>query len=85
VGTITGRDSVAGVFAGVVAALPNAHAALEDIFGQGNEVVVRLVVSGTQEGTLLGIPPSGRNIYWDAVDIFRLQGGKISAIWAGDD
>jgi predicted ester cyclase len=85
VGTITGRDSVAGVFASVVAALPNAHAALEDIFGQGNEVVVRLVVSGTQEGTLLGIPPSERNIHWDAVDIFRLQGGKISAIWAGDD
>jgi predicted ester cyclase len=85
VGTVTGRDNVAGLFAGVVAALPNAHAAVKDIFGQGNEVVVRLVVSGTQEGTLLGIPPSGRNIHWDAVDIFRLQGGKISAIWAGDD
>ena len=85
VGTVTGRDNVAGLFAGVVAALPNAHAAVKDIFGQGNDVVVRLVVSGTQEGTLLGIPPSGRNIHWDAVDIFRLQGGKISAIWAGDD
>jgi predicted ester cyclase len=85
VGTVTGRDNVAGLFAGVVASLPNAHAAVKDIFGQGNEVVVRLVVSGTQEGTLLGIPPSGRNIHWDAVDIFRLEGGKISAIWAGDD
>jgi SnoaL-like protein len=57
VGTITGRDSVAGVFAGVVAALPNAHAALEDIFGQGNEVVVRLVVSGRNRKPSVSLPP----------------------------
>jgi predicted ester cyclase len=85
VGTVAGRENVAGLFAGVVASLPNVHAALEDIFGQGNQVVVRVVVSGTQEGPLLGIPATGRNIHWDGVDIYRLNGGKISAIWAGDD
>ena len=72
-------------FAGVVASLPNVHAAVKDIFGQGNQVVVRVVVSGTHEGALLGIPATGRNIHWDGVDIYRLQGGKISAIRTGDD
>ena len=85
VGTVKGRADVAGLFAGVVASLPNAHAALEDIFGQGDQVVVRVIVSGTQQGALLGIPATGRNIHWDGVDIYRLKGGKISAIWAGDD
>ena len=85
VGTIKGREEVAGLFAGVVSALPDVHAALKDAFGQGDEVVVRLVVSGTQKGAVLGIPATGRNVKWDAVDIFRLNGGKISAIWAGDD
>jgi predicted ester cyclase len=85
VGTIEGRENVAGLFAGVVSSLPNVHAALEDAFGQGDEVVVRMVVSGTQTGPVLGIPATGRNIHWDAIDIFRLNGGKISAIWAGDD
>ena len=85
VGTVTGRENVAGLFAGVVAALPNVHAAIKDIFGQGDQVVVRVVVSGTQEGALLGIPATERNIHWDGVDIYRLQGGKISEIWAGDD
>jgi predicted SnoaL-like aldol condensation-catalyzing enzyme len=85
VGTVKGRQDVAGLFAGVVASLPNAHAALEDIFGQGDQVVVRVIVSGTQKGALLGIPATGRNIHWDGVDIYRLNGGKISAIWAGDD
>jgi predicted SnoaL-like aldol condensation-catalyzing enzyme len=85
VGTVEPGKNVAGLFASVVTALPNIHADLKDIFGQGNQVVVRLVVSGTQKGAILGIPASNRNIHWDAVDVFRLEHGKISAVWAGDD
>jgi predicted ester cyclase len=85
VGTVRGRKDVAALFADVVASLPNAHASIKDIFGQGDQVVVRVVVRGTQKGALLGIPATGRNIHWDGVDIYRLQGGKISTIWAGDD
>ena len=85
VGAVTGRANVAGLFAGVVAAFPDAHATIEDIFGQGDQVVVRVVVSGTQEGAILGIPASGRDVQWDGVDVYRLSHGKISNIWAGDD
>jgi steroid delta-isomerase-like uncharacterized protein len=85
VGTVTGRANVAGLFAGVVAAFPDAHIIINDIFGQGDQVVVRVVVSGTQEGAILGIPASGRHVQWDGVDVYRLSDGKISNIWAGDD
>jgi predicted ester cyclase len=85
VGTITGRASVAGLFAGVVAAFPDAHITINDIFGQGDQVVVRVVVSGTQKGAILGIPASGHHVQWDGVDVYRLSHGKISDIWAGDD
>jgi predicted ester cyclase len=85
VGTVKGRTDVAGLFAGVVASIPNAHASINDIFGQGDQVVVRVVVRGTQKGALLGIPATGRNLRWDGVDVYRLADGKISAIWAGDD
>jgi predicted ester cyclase len=85
VGTVTGRANVAGLFAGVVAAFPDAHITINDIFAQGDQVVVRVVVSGTQEGAILGIPASGRFVQWDGVDVYRLSGGKISNIWAGDD
>lgn len=85
VGTVTGSANVAGLFAGVVAAFPDAHIAIDDIFGQGDQVVVRVVVSGTQEGPILGIPASGRHVQWDGVDVYRLSHGKISNIWAGDD
>jgi len=85
VGTVTGRANVAGLFAGVVAAFPDAHITINDIFGQSDQVVVRVVVSGTQEGPILGIPASGRFVQWDGVDVYRLSDGKISNIWAGDD
>jgi steroid delta-isomerase-like uncharacterized protein len=85
VGTVTGRANVAGLFAGVVAAFPDAHITINDIFGQGDQVVVRVVVSGTQEGAILGIPASGRHVQWDGVDVYRLSDSKISNIWAGDD
>jgi predicted ester cyclase len=85
VGTVTGSANVAGLFAGVVAAFPDAHITIDDIFGQGDQVVVRVVVRGTQEGAILGIPASGRFVQWDGVDVYRLSHGKISDIWAGDD
>jgi steroid delta-isomerase-like uncharacterized protein len=85
VGTVTGSANVAGLFAGVVAAFPDAHITINDVFGQGDQVVVRVVVSGTQEGAIIGIPASGRFVQWDGVDVYRLSDGKISNIWAGDD
>jgi len=85
VGTVTGSANVAGLFGGVVAAFPDIHITINDIFGQRDEVVVRVVVSGTQEGAILGIPASGRHVQWDGVDVYRLSDGKISNIWAGDD
>lgn len=85
VGNFAGRATVAGVLAGVVAAVPDLHANVRDIFGYGNEVVVRLVVTGTQKGPLLGIPATGRHLQWDAIDLYRLRGGKISQEWASED
>ena len=85
VGLVSGSANVAGLFAGVVAAFPDAHITIDDIFGQGDQVVVRVVVSGTQQGPILGIPASGRHVQWDGVDVYRLSHGKISNIWAGDD
>jgi predicted ester cyclase len=46
---------------------------------------MRLVVSATQRGDLLGIPASGKPVTWDAVDIYRVNDdGKISEEWASD-
>ena len=85
VGTVSGRDNVAGLMTLVVTSIPDLHASVQDIFGHGDEVVVRLVVTGTQTGPLLGIPATGRHVQWDAIDLYHLKGGKISEEWASED
>ena len=85
VGTVAGRDNVTGLMTTVVTSIPDLHAAQQDIVAQGDEVVVRLVVTGTQTGPLLGIPASGRAVRWDAIDVYRLSDGKIAEEWAGED
>jgi steroid delta-isomerase-like uncharacterized protein len=85
VGNVTGRDNVAGLLTAVVTAIPDLHASLQDIRADGNEVVVRLVVTGTQTGALLGVPASGRPVRWDAIDLYRIEHGKISQEWAAED
>jgi steroid delta-isomerase-like uncharacterized protein len=85
VGTVAGRDNVTGLMTAVVTSIPDLHASVQDIFGQGDKVVVRLVVTGTQKGPLLGIPASNRPVRWDAIDLYHLRNGKISEEWAGED
>jgi steroid delta-isomerase-like uncharacterized protein len=85
VGTVSGSKNVAGLMTTVVTAIPDLHTEVKDIFAQGNKVVVRLVVTGTQKGSLLGVPASGRAVRWDAIDLYHLKNGKISEEWAGED
>ncbi len=85
VGTVTGNANIGGLLTAVVTAIPNLHPALQDVVAQGNEVMVRLVVSGTMSGNLLGIQGNGSPVQWDAIDLYRLQGGKISQEWAAED
>jgi predicted ester cyclase len=85
VGTVTGRDNVAGLMTLVVTSIPDLHAEVQDIFGEGDKVVVRLVVTGTLKGDLLGVHGTGQHVQWDAIDLYHLDGGKISEEWAGED
>src|SRR6266581_5251 len=84
-GTIEGSENVTQMPRGFIGALPDLHAAEQDLVANGNTVAVRYVVEATHQGNLLGIPPTGRRVRWDALDIFRLADGKIVEEWAGDD
>ncbi|MHA3700847.1 ester cyclase [Jatrophihabitans sp. YIM 134969] len=84
-GTVAGADNVGNLLTGFIGALPDLHAAEQDVIAEGDLVTVRLVVTATQQGDLLGVPASGRQIRWDAVDIYRVRDGRISEEWAADD
>jgi predicted ester cyclase len=84
-GTIEGVDNVIQMLHGFIGALPDLHAAEQDIMAAGETVVVRYVVEATHQGDLLGFAPTGRRVSWDAIDVYRLEDGMIVEEWAADD
>jgi predicted ester cyclase len=84
-GTVEGRDNVTEVLRGFIGALPDLHAAEQDVVAADDSVVVRYVIEATHTGNLLGLEATGRRLRWDAVDVYHLADGMIIEEWAGDD
>ena len=67
-------------------AFPDIQVKVEDMIAQNDRVAVRLTVSGTHKGVLMGtIPPSGKEATWSGIDFLRISEGKIAERWAVRD
>lgn len=68
-----------------LAAFPDLHFTFEDFIAEGDQVVVRWTSSGTQQGELMGIPPTGKHFSATGIEIYRFEGGKIVEHWLESD
>jgi predicted ester cyclase len=60
---------------------PDIHLTVEDrVFG-GDKVVARNTWTGTHRGTFLGIEPTGKQVTFSTIDIWRVEGGKFAEHW----
>jgi steroid delta-isomerase-like uncharacterized protein len=85
-GTVSGAANVAGLLRVFIGALPDLQAVEQDVVASADLVVLRLVVTATHKGDLLGIPATNRKVRWDAIDVYRVNDdGKIGEEWAADD
>jgi steroid delta-isomerase-like uncharacterized protein len=62
-------------------ASPDFRFELKQIVSEGDKVWVYGTYSGTHQGDWLGIPATGNAYKFDAVDIFRVQDGKLAEHW----
>jgi steroid delta-isomerase-like uncharacterized protein len=70
----------------VATAFPDINVKVEDIILELNKAVVRLIVTGTHTGMLMGkIPPSGKQAVWTGIDILTINNGKITERWSQRD
>ena len=58
-------------------AFPDLTNKVVDIFAVKDWVIARVIVSGTHQAELEGIPASGKRIELSAIIIFRLKDGKV--------
>jgi steroid delta-isomerase-like uncharacterized protein len=77
-----GLKQMLGMYAAV---FPDAHVTIEDTVAEGDKVAFRFTLTGTHEGELMGIPPTGRQITMTGNSIHRFADGKFAETWAGDD
>jgi len=67
---------------GFFAAVPDFRATINRMIAEDDLVFVYNTITGTHSGEgFLGYPPTGNKINFDAVDMFRLQGGKLYEHW----
>jgi steroid delta-isomerase-like uncharacterized protein len=66
-------------------AFPDYTHMIEDVVSAGDKVVVRLTLTGTHEAEFEGIPPTGREIEYDQIAIFRFSEDSIVEAWAVED
>jgi predicted ester cyclase len=62
-------------------AFPDIHAEIEDIFGEDNKVVSRVMCRGTHQGELMGIPATGKQVMIRVICTNLFSGKKIVEDW----
>ncbi len=82
---LRGRDVWEAGTRMMMAAFPDLHATIEDIFGAGDRVAVRLAFRGTHRGAFQGIPATGRPVEYASFEIYRVEDGLLAEEWILSD
>jgi steroid delta-isomerase-like uncharacterized protein len=80
-----GVEGAHAVFSTFLAAFPDVRFTLDLQVAEGNLVATRWTATGTNSGSLMGMPPTGRQVTVTGIDIFRVEGGKIVERWGSFD
>ena len=66
----------------IFAAFPDVRVTLEYAIAEGNFVAERHTARATHKGEFMGIPATGKSIYWTENHFYRLENGRISELWS---
>jgi steroid delta-isomerase-like uncharacterized protein len=64
---------------------PDLHYEIKDIITTKDKVIARVVMTGTQTDTLFTLPPTGKRVEVNQINIEQLENGKIIAHWRVTD
>lgn len=79
---LAGTKQTLGMFHAVFADL---QVSTEDLIADGDMVVVRMTMNGTNTGEFMGLPPTGKQVTMNGIEMFRLDSGKVVERWAEFD
>ena len=62
-------------------AFPDWTEEIKHIIAEGDLVVIHFVSKGTNTGSFMGNPPTGKSVKINEMSIFRIEDGKIAEQW----
>ena len=74
---IRGSKTFRQVMESFRSAFPDADLQSEEEMAEGDKVVLRWSFSGTHQGSLLGIPATGKKVKWTGITIYQIVDGKV--------
>ena len=78
-----GHEGAALIFRMYWGAFPNIKYEVKDVIGEGDKIMLRAQLSGTQEGDFMGIPATHKPVSIMALQMLRLSDGLIVEHWGG--
>jgi steroid delta-isomerase-like uncharacterized protein len=66
-------------------AFPEGEVTMEDVAVEGDKVWTRGHIKGKHDGELMGIPPTGKSVEFESIDIVRVKDGKAVEHWGITD
>ena len=75
------REGMREAGAMIRAAFPDWHSDLGFCVEEGDLVVENFTASGTHQGEIFGVPPSGRTVTLPGINIWRVRDGRIVERW----
>ena len=79
------KEGVKPFFAFMFSAFPDMHFAIQQQLAEGDRVMTYKTFYGTHQGDFMGIPPTGKQVVFDNIDIFAVKDGQLTAHWTVGD
>ena len=80
-----GAEGVKAVIASLRRAFSDFHLEIEHLTVDGDAVWLRMVGTGTNDGSFMGNAPTGRTMRIDVFDLIRVDDGKMVEHWGVPD
>lgn len=65
----------------LIKAFPDLKMSVEDIFSNGPRATAHFKFTGTHTGELFGFKPTGKNVSFSGINLYRFENGKIAEVW----
>jgi len=64
---------------------PDVVSTIEDLIAEGDKVMARWRARATHQGEYMGIPPTGKEVEFTGISVYRIEAGKIAESWNVED